>query len=608
MSANYVNIEGGTTFNLEVSPQNLSVQNSQIRLVCKTSGGAITINLPPISAFGNSLDAVILVDDTDDMANTNNITIVPDVSNTIANGSSYVISENGGKIEIYMSSTTEFGVLGTSTGGGGVTSVLFFDSKSVFPLVGNTAIMYVSRDNGKEYRWSGVAYVELLGQIYKLFIKRLLITDILVANQLVDVVTDDTSLYQILAIQRISLKTISLPLLTLINENVVVSSCNNLESFVTPLLNSVKDIAISNNSKISLINLSSLVNHNYQMSLSADDLLSEIDLSLLVTANSILISTNPVLSILKLQSLQSANSLAISGCGLTVIDLINLLNTTTSLSISNNPNVNAINVPLLNDSSFEVSFCPSLLSVNLPLLTKRGIYLDSNANLNSINAPNFNLGSFVVSNNPLLPSISLPSFTSVGSILYVLINNSLTTISVPLFNGNDCRINGNNSLTIISLPSFVGVVTSAFYVDSNNVLTSVSAPLYLGAVSITNNPLLGTIDLSSDISGSISIIGNNSLTLVNINSNINGALNITGNALLDTIQMGAYVGDSLLISLNDNALNTVCVDSILLSLDTNGGLNGTLNIAGGTNSIPTGGVANPNLVSLQGKGWTIFTN
>ncbi|MEI7510102.1 MAG: hypothetical protein WCJ62_11640, partial [Flavobacterium sp.] len=111
MSTNYNIIQGGTTFNLDVKGI-ITNNNSQIRLLCKSAGGAIVINLPPISDFEVSIEASIFVDDVDDMASTNNITINSSVGNTIENASFYRINTNGGKVEIYISNFIEFGVLG----------------------------------------------------------------------------------------------------------------------------------------------------------------------------------------------------------------------------------------------------------------------------------------------------------------------------------------------------------------------------------------------------------------------------------------------------------------------------------------------------------------
>ena len=62
------------------------------------------------------------------------------------------------------------------------------------------------------------------------------------------------------------------------------------------------------------------------------------------------------------------------------------------------------------------------------------------------------------------------------------------------------------------------------------------------------------------------------------------------------------------VSFFDNALTVTSVDSILQILDTNGLSNGTVTLTGGTNAPPTGGGANPNLLSLLSKGWTVDVN
>lgn len=129
MSANYVNIDGGTTFVLNLS-DNQSFQNNQIRLICKTLGGAITIQLPKISDIGNSIDAKIFVDDGEDNSATNNITIVSDPADTIQNGANYLINTNGGKIEIYIASKTEYGVI--VTGGGSPSSSAINVGKTIY--------------------------------------------------------------------------------------------------------------------------------------------------------------------------------------------------------------------------------------------------------------------------------------------------------------------------------------------------------------------------------------------------------------------------------------------------------------------------------------------
>jgi hypothetical protein len=61
------------------------------------------------------------------------------------------------------------------------------------------------------------------------------------------------------------------------------------------------------------------------------------------------------------------------------------------------------------------------------------------------------------------------------------------------------------------------------------------------------------------------------------------------------------------INASDCAIPTLLVDSILVQLDANGVTDGTVNLSGGTNGIPTAtGLAAK--ASLEGKGWTVDVN
>ncbi len=76
-------------------------------------------------------------------------------------------------------------------------------------------------------------------------------------------------------------------------------------------------------------------------------------------------------------------------------------------------------------------------------------------------------------------------------------------------------------------------------------------------------------------------------------------INIAGDTLLNTLIAN---GCALLVG------GTGGVDDILLQLDTMAGINGTVDLSGGTSAAPTGGGSNANILSLIGKGWTVNTN
>jgi len=62
------------------------------------------------------------------------------------------------------------------------------------------------------------------------------------------------------------------------------------------------------------------------------------------------------------------------------------------------------------------------------------------------------------------------------------------------------------------------------------------------------------------------------------------------------------------VTLINQSLPTSVVDYILATLDANGLSGGTVSLSGGTNGVPTGGGANPNVLSLLSKGWSVSTN
>lgn len=106
------------------------------------------------------------------------------------------------------------------------------------------------------------------------------------------------------------------------------------------------------------------------------------------------------------------------------------------------------------------------------------------------------------------------------------------------------------------------------------------------ALNIGNNLLLPQVDLSSLIFAP--------------------GLFITGNpALTNVILTSAFTGIN--ISLNDNALSAMSVDSILVAIDNASQSNGNLDLSGGTNAQPSV-VGLTAVASLQGRGWTVSHN
>lgn len=109
MAANLIKITGGTTYNLVLTDEQLKARNLKVRLLCKTLAGAITINLPKISTLGSSLDVEIIVDDFENNAGANNITVNCNAADTIQNNATQLIKANGTIASITISSRNEWG-------------------------------------------------------------------------------------------------------------------------------------------------------------------------------------------------------------------------------------------------------------------------------------------------------------------------------------------------------------------------------------------------------------------------------------------------------------------------------------------------------------------
>jgi len=138
-------------------------------------------------------------------------------------------------------------------------------------------------------------------------------------------------------------------------------------------------------------------------------------------------------------------------------------------------------------------------------------------------------------------------------------------------------------------------------------LTSIGSSINIAQNQFTSINLSGLAGFSV----TLSITENPNLTSVNIQSVVTsngGTMSISQNPVLDTIDINTSSLDCLDINFSANALTQTNVDDILIYVDAAGFSNGNLDLSGGTNSTPTGGVGNAEYLSLLGKGWTVSIN
>ncbi len=122
------------------------------------------------------------------------------------------------------------------------------------------------------------------------------------------------------------------------------------------------------------------------------------------------------------------------------------------------------------------------------------------------------------------------------------------------------------------------------------------------AIDLTNNTALTHLHLS-DWAGNdlVNANGNpNTDTLVNLIH-----MNVAYSSSITSLDVSNNV---LLTFLNASGCAVSNVDTILIDIDTAGLSDGFLDLSGGTNAAPTGGASNAEVLSLQGKGWTVNHN
>lgn len=113
MKINLTHADSPYTLSFPATIANVNEQN--IFIDCDTSLGTIVIQLPELS--GNpSLNARIVVNDSEDNAATNHISIAGNGSESIDGNSHFVINVNGGSVALSPASGSHWGASQTGSG------------------------------------------------------------------------------------------------------------------------------------------------------------------------------------------------------------------------------------------------------------------------------------------------------------------------------------------------------------------------------------------------------------------------------------------------------------------------------------------------------------
>jgi hypothetical protein len=262
-------------------------------------------------------------------------------------------------------------------------------------------------------------------------------------------------------------------------------------------------------------------------------------------------------------------------------------------------------------SSNAFMYCDNVESISFPLLKE----------INYSGGCGFGFFS-----NPLLTNINMPKLNYGGYETVFIINNC------PSIKNLDWAKNIINNVTFshyggVDLDAMIGVSNDTWQDFFESITTKSTTYISLSGTLLIESVTIKGDDINSFIANSCSlitkitanyIIGNvdtifniklcNSITSVLIPLlKSSRQIDISDNPFLTSLVVGTSLS-CVFVILSGNALNQLSIDNILSSLDLGGEINGFVDLSGGTNASPTSGAANANVVSLQGKGWTVTIN
>jgi hypothetical protein len=179
-----------------------------------------------------------------------------------------------------------------------------------------------------------------------------------------------------------------------------------------------------------------------------------------------------------------------------------------------------------------------------------------------------------------------------------------------------------NSLTSVDLSGLTNLelvdISDNEAIDSEEGETSLTSVNLTGCTNITE---LRLDDSNFSANGGNSIIGLSDLTSCTFldldQCGIEGTLDLSALTSLEVLDVsGNDITDLIIsdtfapitdLSAGDNALTQNSVNNIFINLDGSGVTNGEVSVIGGTSAAPSGSGLDA-AISLDGKGWSIFTN
>ena len=271
---------------------------------------------------------------------------------------------------------------------------------------------------------------------------------------------------------------------------------NLLTTFSAPLLRTINSFTI-HSSSIDTIDLSLIISAQ-SIDLQNNNLLTSILLSQLVLANEIIIKNNRVLSLINLDSLDQVliGDFDLYRNALAVLNLDSLAGVMGKFDISRNPLV-SLSAPLLGSTGDLIITSTNLVSLSLDSLGSAGeINLRFNSLIDSISFPVLNSALNIRANGNGLTSIDLTNLVSCYDL--DLSNNQLTSVTLDflLYQDGETYLYNNPNLSYFSATS-LEYTSKIFISDSQITSITLDALITIQDLYIFNNPFLNSLSFPS---------------------------------------------------------------------------------------------------------------
>jgi hypothetical protein len=195
------------------------------------------------------------------------------------------------------------------------------------------------------------------------------------------------------------------------------------------------------------------------------------------------IQANPNFTTLNLGSLQIAQGVSISNTSLTSLAFPQLTSLSTNFDLDNNPTLQSVSLPLLNNSVISIANSPLFSSLNLDGLITGSLLIGGSGMTSFSLPPNFiNAGTIDFRGNNNLTSLSLIGIQTITQSIIVANNPSLTSITFPEavdftteFSSSNVNLQ-NNALTSASVNDILQKMLTAVPLSNKSIILTDQTP------------------------------------------------------------------------------------------------------------------------------------